>query len=304
MKKVISIFVVLFAALGFASTPANASTPISLWVIDTNGQLFSVDSTTGNSTAVGSGTGIIGSAMAGALDPATGSIVVMNDNCALYTVDITTGLATDLHLELHDAANTVGMECTTMTIDGLGKGWASVTMPDHTDHLGSFDVATGVVDVRSAALNDYYDAIFFDPTNGKLYGQNDSLSTIFEVDQTTGVDTNTNVETSPYSYNIVMDDAGNYWANSWDTLYKGTAGSWNSGTAVGPYTATSNVNCLFTSTNFWPVPVQPHEPGGLPDNKGGLADTGSSTPWQLFAGALAILAAGSVLVVRRVQVKN
>jgi hypothetical protein len=234
--------------------------------------------------------------MAGALDPATGKLVVMNDNCALYTVDVATGLATDLHLELHDSANTVGMECTTMTIDGAGTGWASVTMPDHTDHLGSFDVATGVVTVRSAALNDYYDAIFFDPTNGKLYGQNDSLSTIFEVNQTTGVDTDTTVQTSPYSYNIVMDDAGNYWANSWDTLYKGTAGTWNSGISIGAYTATSSVNCLFTSTNFWPAVVAPTENGGV-NNKGGLADTGSQLPPYLAIGTFALLL--SLVIARR-----
>ena len=296
MKKILSFFAVLFVALGISTAAVASSQPISLWIIDTNGQLFSVDSTTGNATAVGSGTGIVGSAMAGALDPVTGKIVVMNDNCALYTVDVTTGVATDLHLELHDSANTVGMECTTMTIDGAGTGWASVTMPDHTDHLGSFDIATGVVDVRSAALNDYYDAIFFDPTNDKLYGQNDSLSTIFEVDQTTGVDTDTTVQTAPYSYNIVMDDAGNYWANSWDTLYKGTAGTWNSGTSVGAYTATASVNCLFTSTNFWPVPVEPRNDGGV-NYKGGLAETGAAMPPYLAIGAALVLL--SLVVARR-----
>jgi hypothetical protein len=302
VKKIFSFLVAAIAAFTFSMPASASSQPIALWIIDTNGQLFSVDSATGNATAVGSGTGIVGSAMAGALDPVTGKIVVLNDNCALYTVDVTTGVATDLHLELHDSANTVGMECTTMTIDGAGTGWASVTMPDRTDHLGSFDVATGVVDVRSAALNDYYDAIFFDPTNGKLYGQNDSLSTIFEVDQATGVDTDTTVQTSPYSYNIVMDDAGNYWANSWDTLYKGTAGTWNSGVSVGAYTATSNVNCLFTSTNFWPVVVPPAENGGV-NNKGGLADTGAELPPYFAIGALLVLL--SVVVARKVwQIKK
>ena len=86
MKKILSFFAVVFVALGISTSAVASSQPIELWIIDTNGQLFSVDSSTGNATAVGTGTGIVGSAMAGALDPVTGKIVVMNDNCALYTM--------------------------------------------------------------------------------------------------------------------------------------------------------------------------------------------------------------------------
>jgi hypothetical protein len=281
MKRILTIAIAMFAVFAAVAAPANAGpTPsIALWVIDTSGQMYSVNSTTGTATAVGSNSGVADT-MAAALDPTSGRIIVITESCHLYSANTATGAVTDLAVTVTPSSGPAITYCTSMSIDGDGLGWASVTLAGNTDHLASFNLTTGVASVRTVALNDYYDAMFFDPTNGNLYGQNDSTETIFSVDKTTGADTNTGTTTSPYSYNIVMDNQGNYWANSWDSLYKGTAGQWSSGALVGPYTATSNVNCLFTSTNFWPV-AAPTTPG--------LANTGTNLMPEIAAASILLI---------------
>ncbi len=292
MKRILTLGIALAAVFAAAVAPASATPSISLWIIDTSGQMYSVNSATGNATAVGASSGVADT-MAAALDPKSGRIIAITEACHLYSANTTTGAVTDLGVTLTPTSGPALTNCTSMTIDGDGLGWASVTVTGNTDHLASFNLTTGATEVRTTPLNDYFDAMFFDPTNGNLYGQDDSAETIFSVNKITGADTNTGTTTAPYSYNIVMDNQGNYWANSWDSLFKGTAGQWGSGTLVGPYTATQNVNCLFTSTNFWPAPAT-----NTPD----LANTGTDQSlFAAIAGSLLVIGFGLVLLAKRRQ---
>jgi len=260
---------------------ANATPTLELWIVDTDGVVFSVDSTTGVATQVGSGNLFNGANGAGK-DFTTGTNFVSNDSCDVGTVDVTSGvISATTYGQMHPATGPGYNECTAMTIDGQGNGWASVQLSDSSYHIVKWDLATGIGTALPTATATYMDLLVFNPTTGDLLGQDDNTGTIVSLDTTTGAETDTTVTTAPYAYGIVVDGDGNYWANSWDSLYKGTTGQWGSATIIGSYVNTSNVNCIFTTTNYWPA-----APATTPE----LAKTGGEpNTLALVIGAFAVL---------------
>ncbi len=285
----IAIALAATASLGLA-TPAQAALPaISLFVADGTNQLSSIDASTGVATPLGD----IGfHAIGGGLNPVDSKVYLVADNCDVYSVDVTTPSASQVGTfsSLTHGPNPVNY-CDSATIDGKGVLWASAEASGD-DLLATYDTATNTPVLMPGTQPDYFDSLWFDPSDGTLRGQGDTSGNVFTLDLTSGVATDTGVTMSPYSYSVVLDNAGNYYASDWDTLFAGTTSDYSTSNYVGDFGGTASsggVQALFTTTNFWPAPATPE-----------LPNTGQSVVTLTIFGVVgALLVAGGVLLVLR-----
>lgn len=251
---------------GSISAQALPASSLSLWAISGAAPylLYSIDPTTAAVTPVGTGTGIA-SATAAAFDPSTGDIVVIDLNCDLYLLDVSTGVAT-AHgsIGVPPIAGYPVQYCPSMTIGADGTGYASVvtSSPTTDPYFVTFDPTTGIGTELGPQMGSYFDWMAFDPSNGVLYGQHDNDGNLYSMDTTTGVETFVSAF-SPYSYNVIIAGDGNFLANDYYDLVSGTTSNWTGtvvapfGTPVGPSLGGEGTNAFFTTSNIFPPTILP-----------------------------------------------
>jgi hypothetical protein len=204
LRPTLTVALAALGALLGAASPAHATSQISLWMIgDSDGKLYSVDPTSGATTAVGAGVGV-SNIMSVALNPKTGLTYLVDDTCNLYTLNMTSGAGVTTGHAITASFNGHPItHCDSMTIDGHGVGHFSgeTANPNHGTYYGHFTPSTGTATVLSATAN-YYDWMAFDPRDGKLYAQNDD-DPIYQVNPSTGTETLLNSGMNPYSLSLI-----------------------------------------------------------------------------------------------------
>jgi len=291
----------LFIVVAPMSAQALAPADISLWAISTAapGILYSIDASDGTATAVGRGTGIA-SAVAGALDPTSDTLYVINRACQLYSVDTANGTATSTGHTLGGAiAGQPIYSCDSMTIAADGSGYVNVqTAVNYDSYFATFDLASGVTTPVGPKMNAYYDWMAIDPATGVLYGQNDNSGDLYSMDTTSGVETRISTF-APYSYNMIIAGDGTFYSNTWSDLAYGTFSA-RTGSTVGTYSGPLGVdgtNALFTTTNVF-LNVDP----SLYESRASLAKTGTDATSTLLlggAGLVTLLIGAAALVISR-----
>jgi hypothetical protein len=286
LRKALTVALVATAGLLGVAAPAHATTALSLWMIgNSDGKLYSVNPSTGATTAVGAGVGV-SNIMAVALNPKTSVTYLVDSDCHLYTLNMTSGVGTNTGHSITASLNGHPIaHCDAMTIDGRGIGHFSgeTANPNHATYYGHFTPSTGAGTVLAATAN-YYDWMAFDPRDGKLYAQNDD-DPIYRVNPTTGAETQLNSGMNPYSYSVIIDSTGHMWTNDWNNLTSGSISNWTA-TVVGPYSNSGATNALFTTTNVFPA-----ESTSSPSQ--GLANTGFS-PTGTAGISLALIGLGLI----------
>jgi len=290
MKKSLlaGLAIAAVASMSFTA-PALASPPaIDVFIADTSQGLSSVDVASGVATPIGN-IGIY--AVGGGLNPVDSKIYLVTQTCDVYTVDVVTPSATQVGTisSLTHGPNPV-TTCDSATIDGSGVLWASAEASGD-DLLVTYDTATNTPTLMPGTQPDYYDALWFDPSDGTLRGQYDTGGNVATFDLTSGVATDTGVVMSPYSYGVVLDNAGNYYSSDWDTFYAGVTSDYSTSTFVGDFggaASAAGVQAVFTTTNFWP--------GASAGDQ--LPSTGASFG-ALWLGLGLLIAAGGVFAIRR-----
>lgn len=243
---------------GGMSASAVPLSTLNLWAISSTGTLYSIDPVSAAATQVGVGTGVP-NPQAAALNPATGDVVVLDASCDLYSLDVTTGLATRLPFAITGTINNLPINrCDTMTISGEGVGYASVEAGQGSPFFVSFDPLTGTTTPLGPQMLAYYDWMAFDPASGNLYGQNDNTGDVYQMDPLTGVETFVSAF-APYSYSMIIADGGDFFANTYNDLAQGNISNW-SGSVIAPFGApvgSVGTNAMFTTTDVFRAAIRP-----------------------------------------------
>lgn len=192
-----------------------------------DGQLFSVDTSTGAATRVGDwvnpDTDLFPCAGPGAYNPVNGLgywIGWGGGAGKLNSVDLTTGVSThigDFTLEGEPYYTPIAL-----AIDGAGNAWAS-SWSISPDVLFSVNLATAELTVVGptgvTAESENY-GLAWDSVTGMVYGYNTSTTDFYTVNTTTGAFTlfNDDVFTDVVPYAIAFDSAGQVWGIDGDIV--------------------------------------------------------------------------------------
>lgn len=297
VRTAVAVGLLAASAVSVPAPPAEASATPVLWGVDWGtSMLYSIDPATGLATEVprtAPNGPNAASIVAVALDPSSGAVVALTDDCALATVDVATGAIDLSGTSLSESGNALP-GCTAFTIDGSGTGWLSYGAYNDA-WLGRVDPASGTVTALPNRPPTYFDSLWFDPSSGELFGVDDNSGNVIRSDLVTGEQTDLGTTLSPFAYGVVVDDSGSYWANDWSTgVYRGASSDWQSGTLIGTGYGlpSANVSAMFTTTNYWPSASTTVTPPP------GLASTGFDGS-RASMGAVAAVAALVVGVLLR-----
>jgi LPXTG-motif cell wall-anchored protein len=290
LKKIIAACALaIVPGVCLTAVPATAATSLDLWIIDRDGELYSVEPATGLTIDDIGATGVVG-AIGGGLNVPDGVVYVSDDSCDIHSVNVADASSASVGSLQGPIDGRAIQSCDAATMDGQGNLW--VLAENGTGYyVVTFNIAALTTTVVGGDLGDYLDSLWFDPTDGSLHGMFDGSGNYIAIDTTTGAVTDSGSQLSPYSYGVVVDGSGNYFANTWSGLATGVTSDYSTATtlSVNYGSGSWGVSTLFTTTNFWP-----EAPTTLPDT-----GVSSSVLIAVGAGALALIAAGMGLLARR-----
>jgi len=310
MRKTVGVMAAAagIAVLGLASAPATSATlpaADAVYILpcdetEYNGFLYSVDTTTGQATRVGSWVNpdqdVFSCAGPAAYNPANGLgywISWADSEGFLISVDLTTGINTNIG-EFTLAGNDYYTPIA-IAIDSDGNAWAT-SWGSTPDELFSVNLATAeltLVGPTGVTPESNNFGLAWDPVTQLVYGYNVDNYDFYTVNTLTGAFTlfNDNVLSSISPYAMAFDSAGQVWGINQDIISAPLADLDDSEelTVINPYSGGGG-DIYSESIIIAPAPIV-----------AALADTGRDDSGIVIAGTAGVLflVAGALLARRR-----
>lgn len=166
---------VLIAPVVHAGTPALGT----LYAVDSNRSLFSIDMSTGTKTAIGMVSANAGTTAGLAYDPVSGTVFLTStNNDSLYTLDLGTGTAT-----------LVGSYGVDVVMHGLEWDSSTGTLYGASSSPNSFysiSTTTGAATLVGSIGFTSFNNLGYNSTNDVMYMTNSSTDSLYTLDRSTG----------------------------------------------------------------------------------------------------------------------
>ena len=315
MKTIRSAIAVAIATAAFVAvaSPVYAAPPAlpagdQLTSVSCDGgpaTLFTVDSATGSSTAVGASGSELNCAYQGAWDPITGTLygLIWDNNPILVKYDLATGALTEIGSIVDSLDVSVGAYALAIGLDGTAY------INDY-DTLYTLDLTTGVATLVGtvAGVTDSAYGFSVDPSTGKLYMLQQS-GDLLEINPDPAGPTATLVGTWPLteeqfdSYGLAIDSAGTAWVTVYpgsDDIYTALYSTPLATFGVDPQLSGNMVDAATADdfNSWWVTLARPVAPAPAPAPQPQLAATGIDAGSIAGVGVL-LGVLGFVLVARR-----